>query len=199
MSQPERQEQLIETLQLLGRLTPADVQTNRDELFFRAGEASARGELAASSFRRFAWPAVAATLALLAAGLGYTVANRKAEIQIVYVERPAADNGRVGSAHRPVGNRPIVEESNPAARVPRSIPARYSLPLGTRSDLIQPQDWAALSDAFAQQLRLQHERSQALANVRNTEAERNDQNGITDTLDKQPRTYLEFRDAMQAM
>jgi hypothetical protein len=195
MSHPERQARISETLELLGRLAPADLQTNRDELLFRAGEASARGELAGSSLRRLAWPAIAATLALVAAGLGYSMANREPEIQIVYVERP----GSVGSAHQPPG--PAVNDSTSALddralpAPPDSTQARFTHGLGARSDLIHPQDWAALSDAFASQLRLQHGSNESLA----TDLRQGDAPALDDTPRPQPRTYLELRDALHAM
>jgi hypothetical protein len=205
MSQQHRQERITETLELLGRLTPAHLPADRDLLFFRAGEASARSEQAGPRVWRFTWPAVAATLSFLGAALGYAVANREPQVQIVHVERPSAIERRVGSAHQSTVKPAIVVESgsvfeyedSPAAS--QAPQARYSRVPVAGSDLIHPQDWAALSDAFTQQLRLRQERSEALANVRTTDAERNDQNGAMDKLDKQPRTYLELREAIHSM
>ena len=82
---------------------------------------------------------------------------------------------------------------------PDSTQPRFTHGLSARSDLIRPQDWAALSDAFANQLRLQHERSESLASATTTDAERDDASPATNPSDQQPRTYLELRDAMGAM
>ena len=198
MSERERQERITETLALLGRLTPPAVPVDRDELFFRAGEASANSELAGSSLRRLAWPAFAATLAFLGAGLGYTVADREPEIQIVYVERPL--NEPALSADTAIETPTVASSSSdePAmGLVARRV--HQDLPISSEIDLIHPQDWAALSDAFAQQLRSQYEQGETLASVHASAAEQDRAQTFNDAPRKQPRTYLELRDAMRAM
>ena len=63
-------------------MTPAALAANRDEVFFRAGEASARSEQRESpKAHRIVWPAVAAALALLAAGLGAAIAMREPAVR----------------------------------------------------------------------------------------------------------------------
>ena len=76
--------------------------------------------------------------------------------------------------------------------------ARRDIPLGSKTDIIHRDDWAALSDAFVQQLRLQHERSETVNHVAMATAEE-DRDASIDAPRHQPRTYLELRDALRAM
>jgi hypothetical protein len=202
MSEQDRQEQIAETLSLLGQLTPAALAADRDLLFFRAGEASARGELGASSrAHRVVWPAAAA-LALLAAGLGAALVMREPEVQVVYIERPATGTDRQANTAAEDTTPRDRGERNVAADLAASIdPANEIRHLPNGDGIIHSQDWAALSDAFAQQLRLQQERSQA---VREAMMSATIENRHDDTLERDaPRergqSYLELRDAMRAM
>ncbi|MEX2137682.1 MAG: hypothetical protein WD894_00360 [Pirellulales bacterium] len=200
MSEQERQDRIDEALVLLGRMMPEALQAGRDELFFRAGEASARGELAGSSFtRRFAWPAIAATLAFVAAVLGYSVVNQQPKLEVVYVERPAAPtkNDTSGTANRAPSHAPDQASlSNEAAawRFAQN-PARL-LP---QSDIIHRQDWAALSDAFVEQSRLQYERAEGNRRVAMTHGHQADDYDSSKSRRAEPATYLELRDALRAM
>ena len=64
--------------------------------------------------------------------------------------------------------------------------------------MINPQDWAALSDAFAHQLRIQEERSAAARNAAIAAAEQAGGEPLRDDArHKRSRTYLELRDAMR--
>jgi hypothetical protein len=191
MSEQDRQERINETLALLGRMTPTGLTVNRDDLFFRAGEASARGELDASrSWRHRVWPAIAATLALIATGLGYSLVSRRPEIQVVYVKRASAKTDNQGAVIEIEAPPTSSSEEDPSQMRMASRYARNNLRPGPTSNIIHPQDWAALSDAFAQQVRLQQEHSLTV--------QRADES-LTDSPRGEARTYLELRDAMRAM
>lgn len=200
MSEQNQQDRINEALSLLGRMTPAALAANRDELFFRAGEASARGELAASSaWRHRVWPAIAATLALVAGGLGYSVVNRQPQVEVVYVERPTA------KTNRDTGGGAKVAQSSPAHQESLSDEAgawRYAgnpARLVPESDIIHRQDWAALSDAFAQQLRLQQERHQNLHSAAMAAADQSPERSPGGLPRERGRNYLELRDALREM
>jgi hypothetical protein len=131
-------------------------------------------------------------LAVVAAGLGVALLSQEPEVQVVYVERASGDAGNQASAaakdapSRPASNRNGYREQ---------FEPRYALD-EIRGDLpvegiIDRRDWAALSDAFAQRMRLQQE--QAARNVKLTAA------GDGEAPRERTRTYLELRDAMQAM
>lgn len=200
MSEPDRQDRIDEALALLSRMTPAALDANRDELFFRAGEASARGALAAApAWRQRVWPAIAATLALVATGLGYSLVTRRPEIQVVYVERPSAKTDKQAADIEIEAPPAISPEEDPSELRAATRYARNPLRPGPTSDMIHPQDWAALSDAFAHQLRLQQERSETRDNVAMAAAPQNDEPTFIDAPRNRPKTYLELRDALHAM
>ncbi len=200
MSEQERPERLTETLALLGRLTPVDVPADRDALFFRAGEESARGEVRAlPAWSQRVWPTIAATLSFVALGLGYALVAQQPEVQVVYVERGSRElNPEAAGVDKPNQPDPPASDDDAAASFARRGTLR-DIPYGVSSDIIHPRDWAALSDAFAQQLRLQHQRREALASVDASAAEQDRPQTLNDTQRDQSRTYLELRDAMRAM
>jgi hypothetical protein len=197
MSEQEREKRVEEAIELLSGLMPAALDSDRDRLFFCAGVASARAEAATSQRRQFVWPAVAASLAIVAAGLTYALTTQETEMQIVYIQRPSEKAGGE------VKNQPGL--SNAATRQATSQDEmiqgeRMERRLSDHDGMIQPQDYRALSDAFAQQLRLRDERvlerEAALAAAPMDPANRND----ADTPpERRPRTYLEMRDALRAM
>lgn len=204
MSQPDRQAQITETLSLLSQMTPAALAANRDELFFRAGEASARSERRQSSpAHRVVWPAMAAALALVATGLGAALILREPEVRVVHIERrDHVDVGQAGSAANIAnprdGDNLDTTATEPAAWDYAVDEIRHR-PNG--DGMIHSQDWAALSDAFAGQLRMQQKRSQA---AREAMAGATVENRGDDARDGAPprqrvQTYLELRDAMQAL
>jgi len=190
-------------MSLLSQMTPAALAADRDRLFFRAGEASVRGETPASSQAyRALWPAVAAALALLAAGFGAALAMRKPETRVVYIERPAGAGAEQASTAAKATTAPNRPESDtlvePGALAYGATETRYRPP---GNELIPSQDWAALSDAFAGQLRLQQERSQA---AREAIATATAENRGSDRLNgdaprRRAQTYLELRDSLRAM
>jgi hypothetical protein len=201
MSEQDNQQPMNEVFNRLERMTPAAIAVPRDELFFRAGEASARSERATVSMtRRALWPAAAAVLAMITGGLAVALVSRTPEIKVVYVERPTkqSDTAAAQAPSNTARNDPgRIDHSQSDGSLPDSVAYR---PRGLETDdLIYRQDWAALSDAFAQQLRLQQartaeSRSAALA-AGNDSNERPGDN----TQRKRPRTYLEMRDALQTM
>jgi hypothetical protein len=202
MSQPDRQEQIADTLSLLSQMTPLALAANRDELFFRAGEASAQCERRESpKARRNVWPAAAAALAILAAGLGAAIAMREPAVRVVYIERGTADSPRqANTAGKGTMPRDPAEQNSfvePVASVYAANEIRHS----TNGDgIIYHQDWAALSDAFARQLRLQQARSQTAREVTLSSSIENRGDGVLDAAPRQRvRSYLELREAMQAL
>jgi hypothetical protein len=203
MSEQTRQEQIDETLSLLGQMTPAALAADRDRLLFRAGEASARGEdRGPSRITRVLWPAVAAALALVAEGLGTALAMHEPDVRVVYVERPAGADVEQANAAGKTATPRDRRESDTAAESGASVYAASKTrdwPPG--NGLIPSQDWAALSDAFAGQLRSQQEGSQAAQEAIATATA---ENRGDDTLDaagrrRRSQTYLELRDSLRAM
>jgi hypothetical protein len=204
MSEQDRQEQIAETLSLLGQLTPAALAADRDLLFFRAGEASARGENRTTSrTHRVVWPTVAAAaLALLAAGLGALLVMREPEVRVVYIERPAAERDeQAGNVAKDTTPRERAETNGivePATSVYGANEIRYR-PGG--NGIIPSQDWAALSDAFAGQLRLQQARSRAAEEAMSSTTVENRGAGALDgdAPRQRAKSYLELRDSLRAM
>jgi len=200
MPEQERDERMNEAIALLSRLSPEGLSVDRDRLFFRAGEASARGEGSAKPRWEGAfWPAAAAVMAFVAAGLGVALARHEPEVRIVYVERPAIEND--GRANLP---KEKVSHSLAVERHAHDAESTYQRSAGQRAEwlsqgdgLIHPQDRAALSEAFDRQLGLQRERIEAhkavaMGDDGQPEAE-------SDGVQTMPRTYLEIRRAMRAM
>jgi hypothetical protein len=68
-----------------------------------------------------------------------------------------------------------------------------------QSEIIHRQDWAALSDAFAQQLRLQQESRHDFDSAAIAAAEQRFERSPGSPPRMQARTYLEMRDAMREM
>ncbi|HJS06927.1 MAG TPA: hypothetical protein VJ809_04680 [Pirellulales bacterium] len=204
MSEPDRQERIADTLSLLSQMIPAALAANRDELFFRAGEASGRRERRESSrAHRVMWPTAAAALALIAAGLATALVTREPEVRVVHVERPIhADHGQASSVakaatpHDGHEREPVAME--PAASVFAANEHRHRI---SGDGIIYSQDWAALSDAFRGQLRMQQERSQR---TREATLSATVEDSGSDAFDGAPsrqksQSYLELRDAMQAL
>jgi hypothetical protein len=201
MPEQERDERMNEVIALLSRLSPERLSVDRDRLFFRAGEASARGEARVRlRWRRAFWPATAAVMAIIASGLGVAVATREPEMQIVYVDRPTIEGGRQASIDSDDVRRSLALEGHLQAK---ESTYRDSADLGSdwlQSDaLIHPPDRAALSDAFARQLRLQWERSEAKANDAVARFDAVESESAGERARQSTRTYLEIRRAMQAM
>jgi hypothetical protein len=203
MSQQDRQNQLAETLSLLGQLTPAALTANRDLLFFRAGEASARGEnYTTARTHRVVWPTAAAALALLALGLGSALLMREPAVRVVYIERPAAERDeQAGTVAKDTTTRERAETNGfvgPATSVYGANEIRYR-PGG--NGIIPSQDWAALSDAFAGQLRLQQARSRAAEEAMSSTTVENRGAGALDgdAPRQRAKSYLELRDSLRAM
>ena len=72
----------------LRALVPSRSELDRDRLMFRAGQVSARSRL----LTRWAWPSIAATLAIVAAGEGVLLATRpepRVVERLVIVREPA--------------------------------------------------------------------------------------------------------------
>jgi hypothetical protein len=196
---PGGPEPISEMLGLLSQMTPAALAANRDELFFRAGEASARAERArtAGSRRDFGpaafWPAAAAVLAMVAVGLGVALGTRAPEVRLVYVERPAAtDRGKSDAVAQDERSTPDVRNSSEQP-LSRHFAMNRNFPPGVAAGgMINPQDWAALSDAFAHQLRIQEERIAAARNAAIAAAEDTDEKRERDDArQNRPRTYLD--------
>jgi hypothetical protein len=204
MPEPDRQEQIAETLSLLSQMTLTALTANRDELFFRAGEASARNERRRSSTtHRVIWPAAAAALALLAAGLGAVLLMREPEVRVVHIERPVrVDEEQASSAIKAATPRNHDERDDivvpPAARLYAAHEMRHR---PGSNGIIHSQDWAALSDAFAGQLRMQQERSHRArdAMLSATVEERGEDMSHGDSPPPRAQSYLELRDAMQRL
>jgi hypothetical protein len=100
----------------LRSLEPARSRIDRDLVMFRAGQASVRP----SRWRRRAWNAIAASLALIALGEGVLLAHRpppQIVKEVVVVREPA-----------PAPVVPLVEPS--VAEMPVSLPSESSLSLG---------------------------------------------------------------------
>ena len=77
----------------LRALVPSQSALDRDRLMFRAGQASARSRF----LTRWAWPSIAATLAIVAAGEGALLATRpepRVVERLVIVREPASPIGR---------------------------------------------------------------------------------------------------------
>jgi hypothetical protein len=202
MSEQYNQERMNEGLARFERMTPAGLEIHRDELFFRAGEASARSDRRMiSTIRRALWPAAAAVLAIVAGGLGVVLANRSPETKVVYVERPAEHSGAKENEKRAdakIATAPQADDVEQATLSRLTVPYR---PRGLGADdLIYRQDWAALSDAFAEQLRLQQQRTAEARSIALTaSAKQPIEEAAASGVRKRPRTYLEMRDAMIAM
>jgi hypothetical protein len=185
---------------MLSRLSPERLSIDRDRLFFRAGEASAHGE--AQSRRRWRarlWPAAAAAMAMVAAVLSVTLADREPEVRIVYVKERA-----INAEAQPHVPSPDVPES---FAVEGQLDREHRGLADGRSDwfvqsdgLIHPRDRAALSEAFARQLSLQQERSEAKRNETIAMGEQDREGESRDETARNPaRTYMEIRQMMQAM
>jgi hypothetical protein len=203
MSERDQQQQIAVTLSLLSQMTPAALAANRDELFFRAGEASARIEMRAPSrIHRVVWPTAAAALALLALGLGSALLMRERDLQVVYIDRAAAERDKQAGTVAKDTTPSVRAETNgivePATSVHAANEMRYR-PGG--NGIIPSQDWAALSDAFAGQLRLQQERSQAARDAMSSAAAefRGNESTDGDAPRQRAQTYLELRDSLRAM
>jgi hypothetical protein len=154
----EQQEQLTQARMLLSHMTPPALAANRDELFFRAGEASARGQLVGRERWRMFWPAIAASLAVVAAGLGFELIRRKPEI---VVERPVEQHESNAEAAGGLAQTPSQTiHPHDAPFNPRKTIVASHLP-APFDDLIYPQDRAALSEAITQQLRIARQQSLA--------------------------------------
>jgi hypothetical protein len=183
-------------------MTPAALAANRDEVFFRAGEASARSEQRAlSRSYRIVWPAAAAALAILAAGLGAAIAIREPAMRVVYIERGTADSPRQSNTAAQVTAPRDRAEQNSFVEPVAPVYAANELRHRTNGDgVIHHQDWAALSDAFARQLRLQQARSQTAREVTLSSTIENRGGRAIDAVPRQQaRSYLELREAMQAL
>lgn len=79
MSNEREAEFVTEPATLLGRLRPAELLLNRDELFFRAGEAHAKAKYERGAVRRLIWPGLAAALGVVAAGLGIALVQSQTD------------------------------------------------------------------------------------------------------------------------
>jgi hypothetical protein len=187
----------------LSQMTPAALAANRDELFFRAGEASGRSEQRESTWaHRVVWPVAAAALALLAAGLGTAHLMREPQVRVVHIERPArigvgqSSGAATTRAPRDGGDRDN-DSLKPAASVYTANEIRHRQSGG---GIIHGQDWAALSDAFAGQLRLQQERSRRAREAMLSATVENDRERAFDAAPRQRApSYFELRDAMQSL
>jgi hypothetical protein len=184
-------------------MAPAALAANRDELFFRAGEASARIERGEPlRAHRIGWPAAAAALALLAAGLGTALLTREPEVRVVHVERPAHADGQASSAARAATPRNGDDRDNVAMEPAAWVYAANEIHNRPNGDgIIHQRDWAALSDAFAAQLRLQQERSHRAQEAMSAAKAENRSEDVpaSDAPRGRAQTYLELRDAMQTL
>ena len=116
MSQIPNNPELNAIAASLGSLEPARSRIDRDLVMFRAGQASVRP----SPWRRGAWNAIAASLALVALGEGVLLAHRPSPQvveRLVAVREPAPG--------------PVVPLDEPsAAEMPVSLPSEAPLSLG---------------------------------------------------------------------
>lgn len=109
----------------LGSLTPSRSRLDRDRVMFRAGQASAAAARRADPVRRF-WPAIAASLGLIAAGEAAWLACRpvpspRVVERVVVIREPAA----------PPASRPAVRDAvEPAPAPPAAVLAGVDLALG---------------------------------------------------------------------
>jgi hypothetical protein len=86
MSEQTHDPELAAVASALASLAPSAGQLDRDQLLFRAGQSSVPR-------RRWFWPALSATLGVLAVALGIAAARRPAPEmleRVVYVQAPAA-------------------------------------------------------------------------------------------------------------
>ncbi len=79
----------------LGSLTPAPVRLDRDRVMFRAGQV--RATVRTTATQRWAWPAIAASLAAVALGEGIMLNNRpdptsRVVERLVVVREPAPES-----------------------------------------------------------------------------------------------------------
>ncbi len=100
----------------LRALVPSRSELDRDRLMFRAGQVSARSRI----LTRWAWPSIAATLAMVAAGEGMLLAHRpvpRVVERLVIVREPATPTA---SQPDPV----VILRENPPSPSPESEPSR---------------------------------------------------------------------------
>jgi hypothetical protein len=102
----------------LGALQPAS-RLDRDRTLFRAGQATARQP---AQHWRHAWPALAASLALIALGQSVLLARRPAhETQFVYVPAPSAPTPTLPTPN----DAPTALAQTPPVRSPSPPPRRW--------------------------------------------------------------------------
>jgi hypothetical protein len=111
----------------LGGLAPAASRVDRDALMFRAGAASVRAGRARSTPRL--WPALVASLAVLALGEGVLLARRPVVVERVVVAQapaPAVSAAEALPASPPAASAIATPPATPAGRLEWQL-ARYGL------------------------------------------------------------------------